>query len=214
MLFKFTIPSQETPMKVLRILFTTLSLVFVGSALTTNANGSAGPAPKNPVIVMQTSMGDIKIELYPDKAPITVKNFLDYARIGFYNGTIFHRVMRGFVIQGGGVTPDLKEKATRAPIKNEAANGLLNNRGTISMAREEEPDTASAQFFINLVDNARLNHHGNTGRAMGYAVFGKVIEGMDVVDKIGTSPTKAVNKEYANVPMTMIILKSVKILSE
>ena len=201
-------------MKILRILFTTLSLVSVGSALTTNANVSAGPAPKNPVVVMQTSMGDIKIELYPDKAPITVKNFLDYARIGFYNGTIFHRVMRGFVIQGGGVTPDLKEKATRAPIKNEAANGLLNNRGTISMAREEEPDTASAQFFINLVDNARLNHRGNTGRAMGYAVFGKVIEGMDVVDKIGTTPTKAVNKEYANVPMTMIILKSVKIISQ
>jgi peptidyl-prolyl cis-trans isomerase A (cyclophilin A) len=201
-------------MKHLRMLLTVLCLITLVPALPASANGSAEPASKNPVVVLQTSMGDMKIELYPDKAPITVKNFLDYARIGFYNGTLFHRVVRGFVIQGGGVTPDLKEKATRAPIKNEAGNGLLNKRGTISMAREEEPDTASAQFFINLVDNARLNHHGNSGRAMGYAVFGMVIEGMDVVDKIGTSPTKAVNAEYANVPMTPIILKSVKIISE
>jgi peptidyl-prolyl cis-trans isomerase A (cyclophilin A) len=201
-------------MKIFRMLFTALCFVFIGAALTTSANAFRDPTAKNPTVILQTSVGDIKIELYPDKAPITVKNFLDYARIGFYNGTIFHRVVRGFVIQGGGVTPELKEKATRAAIKNEAANGLLNERGTISMAREEEPDTASAQFFINLVDNARLNHHGNTGRAMGYAVFGKVIEGMGVVDKIGTSPTKAVNAEYANVPMTPIILKSVKILSE
>ncbi|MBZ5536714.1 MAG: peptidyl-prolyl cis-trans isomerase [Acidobacteriia bacterium] len=196
------------------MLFTVLCLVAIGSILPARANASAAPTLKNPVVVLQTSVGDIKIELYPDKAPITVKNFLDYARIGFYNGTIFHRVMRGFVIQGGGVTPDLKEKATRAPIKNEAANGILNERGTISMAREEEADTATAQFFINLVDNARLNHHGNSGRAMGYAVFGKVIEGMDVVDKIGTFPTKAVNPEYASVPMTPILLKSVKIISE
>ncbi|MBZ5552183.1 MAG: peptidyl-prolyl cis-trans isomerase [Acidobacteriia bacterium] len=201
-------------MKILRLLLTALCLVTLGSVLTAGANGSAEPAPKNPLVVLQTSMGDIKIELYPDRAPITVKNFLEYARIGFYNGTIFHRVMRGFVIQGGGVTPDLKEKATRAPIKNEAANGLLNDRGTLSMAREEEPDTATAQFFINLVDNNRLNHHGSSNRAMGYAVFGKVMEGMDVVDKIGTTPTKAVNPEYANVPMTPIVLKSVKIISE
>jgi peptidyl-prolyl cis-trans isomerase A (cyclophilin A) len=201
-------------MKHLRMVHSFFCLLSLGSALIGVVNGAAGPASKNPVVVLQTSVGDIKVELFPDKAPITVKNFLDYARIGFYNNTIFHRVVRGFVIQGGGVTPALKEKATRAPIKNEAANGLLNERGTISMAREEEPDTASAQFFINLVDNARLNHHGSSGRAMGYAVFGKVIEGMDVVDKIGTSPTKAVNKEYANVPMTPIILKSVKILTE
>jgi peptidyl-prolyl cis-trans isomerase A (cyclophilin A) len=201
-------------MKILPVLFTALCFVFIGAALTASVNAPRDPTAKNPTVILQTSVGDIKIELYPDKAPLTVKNFLDYARIGFYNGTLFHRVVRGFVIQGGGVTPDLKEKATRASIKNEAANGLLNERGTISMAREEEPDTASAQFFINLVDNARLNHHGDTGRAMGYAVFGKVIEGMDVVDKIGTTPTKAVNKEYANVPMTPIILKSVKIISE
>lgn len=171
-------------------------------------------SPRNPVVLMQTSMGDIKIELNPEKAPITVKNFLDYARMGFYNGTLFHRVVRGFVIQGGGVTLDLKEKTTRASIKNEATNGLSNLRGTISMAREEEPNTASAQFFINLVDNKRLDHTGTTGRLFGYAVFGKVIEGMDVVDKIGTSATKRVSAEYLNVPMTPIIIKSVKIISE
>jgi len=171
-------------------------------------------SPKDPIVLMQTSVGDIKIELYPDKAPITVKNFLDYARIGFYNGTLFHRVVRGFVIQGGGVTVDLKEKTTRASIKNEATNGLSNLRGTISMAREEEPNTASAQFFINLVDNKRLDHAGNTGRSFGYAVFGRVTEGMDVVDKIGTSATRRVNAEYLNVPMTPIFIKSVKIISE
>jgi peptidyl-prolyl cis-trans isomerase A (cyclophilin A) len=171
-------------------------------------------ASKQPIVLVQTSMGDIKIELYPDKAPITVKNFLDYARIGFYNGTTFHRVMPGFVIQGGGVTTDLKEKATRASIKNEATNGLSNLRGTISMAREEEPNTASAQFFINLVDNKRLDHTGSTGRSFGYAVFGKVIEGIDVVDKIGTVATKRVSAEYQNVPMTPIIIKATKIISE
>lgn len=169
---------------------------------------------KHIFVLMQTSMGDIKIELYPDKAPITVNNFLNYAKMGFFNGTTFHRVVRGFVIQGGGVTPDLKEKATRASIKNEADNGLSNVRGTISMAREEEPHTASAQFFINLADNTRLDHTGNTGRSFGYAVFGKVIEGMDVVDKIGTVATKRASAEYQNVPLTPVLIKSVKIVSQ
>lgn len=168
---------------------------------------------KNPQVLMETSLGDVKIELFQDKAPITVKNFMDYARIGFFNGTTFHRVVRGFVIQGGGVTLDLKEKTTRAAIQNEATSGLSNVRGTIAMARDEEPNTATAQFFINLVDNKRLDHSGPKGRSFGYAVFGKVIEGMDIVDKIGTQPTKRVSQEYQNVPMTPIIIKSVKIMA-
>lgn len=185
---------------------------FVLSTAVGLASGNL-PASKKPVVLIQTSMGDIKIELFADQSPITVKNFLDYAQIGFFNGTTFHRVVRGFVIQGGGVTPDLKEKATRASIKNEAANGLSNLRGTIAMAREEEPNTATAQFFINLADNKRLDHTGSTGRSFGYAVFGRVIEGIDVVDKIGVQPTKRVSAEYQNVPMTLIVIKSVKILA-
>jgi cyclophilin family peptidyl-prolyl cis-trans isomerase len=169
-------------------------------------------ATTNPVVLMQTSMGDIKIELYADKAPITVRNFLDYARLGFYNNTLFHRVLYKFMIQGGGVTSDLKEKTTRAPIKNEATNGLSNLRGTIAMARENEPNSATSQFFINLVDNKRLDHTRPGGKTFGYAVFGKVIEGMEVVDKIGTTPTKRVSAEYVNVPMTPVVIKAVRII--
>ncbi|MDD5544161.1 MAG: peptidylprolyl isomerase [Acidobacteriia bacterium] len=197
----------------IRSLFRMLSISLLSCPLLTLGAPPTSPPVKNPVVLMQTSMGDIKIELFQDRAPITVKNFLDYARMGFFNGTTFHRVIRGFMIQGGGVTSDLHEKATRSAIKNEATNGLSNLRGTVSMAREEEPNTATAQFFINLVDNTRLDHTGNTGRSFGYAVFGKVIEGMEVVDKIGVQPTKSVNQEYKNVPMTAIVIKSVKIIS-
>lgn len=200
-------------MKFWRFTFVFLTIFLFLSFSRSSMRASPLP-PKNPIVLLQTSWGNIKIELYLDKAPLTVKNFLDYAKIGFYNNTLFHRVVRDFVIQGGGVTPELKEKATRAPIKNEATNGLSNLRGTLAMPREEEPDTASAQFFINLKDNQRLDHSGPTGRAFGYAVFGKVIEGMEVVDKIGVTPTKHVNAEYQNVPMTPILLKSVKLISK
>src|SRR5262249_41060861 len=130
--------------------------------------GAAEAADKNPVVIMETSMGPIKIELYADKAPITVKNFLDYADAKFYDGTLFHRVIPNFMIQGGGFEPGLKEKRTRAPIKNESANGVSNTRGTIAMARTGEPDSATAQFFINVADNQRLD--GSMTRP-GYAVF-------------------------------------------
>ena len=150
----------------------------------------------NPVVVMETSAGTIKIELFEDKAPITVKNFLSYVDDKFYDGTIFHRIMgkensdRDFMVQGGGFGKDHAEKTTKAPIKNEAGNGVSNQRGTLAMARTNDPDSASAQFFINVVDNPFLDR--NAGSA-GYAVFGKVIDGMDVVDKIkavktGTKP--------------------------
>jgi len=136
------------------------------------------------MVVIKTSLGDIKAELYSDQAPLTVKNFLQYAEDGHYNGTIFHRVISNFMIQGGGFTPDMNQKPTRAPIKNEAANGLKNERGTLAMARTSVIDSATSQFFINVKDNDFLNHSSPTPQGFGYCVFGKVVEGMDVVDKI------------------------------
>ncbi len=163
----------------------------------------------NPVVLMTTSMGDIKIELWADKAPETVKNFLGYVDDKFYDGTIFHRVIGTFMIQGGGFTADLQPKQTKAPIKNEADNGLKNDRGTIAMARTGDPNSATAQFFINVVNNDNLNRPKPDG--FGYAVFGKVIEGMDVVDKIKAVPT-GFSKGFRDVPQTPVVIKSVKVL--
>ena len=138
----------------------------------------------NPLVEMKTSQGLVVIELYADKAPKTVENFLQYVKDGFYNGTIFHRVIDGFMIQGGGFEPGMNQKPTNAPIQNEAANGLKNDRYTVAMARTGDPHSATAQFFINVKDNAFLNHTAPSGQGWGYCVFGKVVEGMDVVDKI------------------------------
>ncbi len=163
--------------------------------------GAADPS-KMPVVVMETSHGTIKIELNPDKAPITVKNFLNYVDDKFYDGTIFHRVISDFMIQGGGFQPGMREKRTREPIKNESPNGLSNTRGTIAMARLPEPDTATAQFFINVADNSRLDRPR-------YCVFGKVIAGMDVVDKI--REVKTGNRGgHGNVPVEDVVIKSVR----
>jgi peptidyl-prolyl cis-trans isomerase A (cyclophilin A) len=177
-------------------------------------------AEKNPVVVMETSLGTIKIELDPDKAPITVKNFLDYVDAKFYDGTIFHRVIPTFMIQGGGFEPAFSkakevkeataaEKKTREPIKNEGRNGLSNVRGTIAMARTNNPDSATAQFFINVKDNsATLDPNA---RSAGYAVFGKVIEGMDVVDKIKKVETKVLIPDiFEDVPVENVVIKSVR----
>ena len=165
----------------------------------------------SPTVEMQTSMGAIVIELNSEKAPITVKNFLQYAKDGFYNGTIFHRTIEGFMIQGGGFTKDMNEKPTAGEIKNEASNGLKNERGTIAMARRQDPNSASSQFFINHKDNtSQLDYPLNNG---GYAVFGKVTQGMDVVDKIAKVPTG--NKGmHQNVPIEPVIIQSVKIISD
>lgn len=138
----------------------------------------------NPRVKLETNMGDIVIELDAAKAPKTAANFLDYVKDGFYNGTVFHRVMDGFMIQGGGFEPGLKQKPTKAPIDNEANNGLKNDKYTIAMARTNDPHSATAQFFINVADNDFLNHTAPTSNGWGYAVFGKVTSGMDVVDKI------------------------------
>ena len=160
----------------------------------------------NPTVALDTNHGRIVLELYADKAPKTVKNFLDYVKAGQYNGVIFHRVIPGFMIQGGGFTPDMKEKATRAPVQNEAKNGLSNDRGTIAMARTADPHSASAQFFINVEDNSPLDR---TRKSAGYAVFGRVIEGMDVVDQIRKVPV-ADTKGHESVPIDPVIIKSVR----
>jgi peptidyl-prolyl cis-trans isomerase A (cyclophilin A) len=165
----------------------------------------------NPTVEMKTNQGTIVIELYPDKAPKTVANFLQYVKDGFYNGTIFHRVISGFMIQGGGFGPDMKEKAPRDSIENEAKNGLHNETGTLAMARRSDPHSASAQFFINLVNNNRLDYPSFDG--WGYAVFGKVTQGMDIVEKIAVVPTGSAGV-YQNVPTTPILIESVKLLPE
>jgi peptidyl-prolyl cis-trans isomerase A (cyclophilin A) len=164
---------------------------------------------KNPVVTMETTLGNVKIELFEKEAPLSVKNFLEYTKSGFYSGTIFHRVIPGFMAQGGGFTPDRKQKPTNAPVKNEAVNGLKNDRGTIAMARTSAPDSATSQFFINVVNNAMLNRPNPDGA--GYAVFGKVIEGMDVVDKIVSVKTQNVNMVFQNFPETPVLIKSVKV---
>jgi cyclophilin family peptidyl-prolyl cis-trans isomerase len=159
-------------------------------------------ADKNPVVVMETSLGTIKIELDEQKAPITVKNFLSYVDDKFYDGTIFHRVIRDFMVQGGGFEPGLKQKRTKAPIKNESGNGLSNARGSIAMARTNDLNSATAQFFINVVDNSRLD-------PARYCVFGKVIDGMDVVDKIRDVSTTR-KADFADVPQEDVVIKSTR----
>ena len=178
------------------------ALLALGAGLLLVTSASAQSAPK---VKFETTLGEFTIEVYPDKAPKTVENFLQYVNDKQYNGTVFHRVMDGFMVQGGGMTSDMKEKPTRAPIPLEARNGLRNDRGTIAMARTSNPNSATAQFFINVVDNQGLNAPQPDG--FGYAVFGKVVSGMDVVDKIRQAPTG--NKGmHQNVPLTTITINS------
>ncbi len=170
----------------------------------------AGGAYAGPVVEMKTSQGTIQIELNQDRAPLTVENFLAYVDQKFYDGTIFHRVIGNFMIQGGGFDRSDKRKAPLDPIKNEAANGLKNRQGSISMARTGVVDSATSQFFINLVDNNSLDHRGNSSRAYGYAVFGQVITGMDVVKKIGKVKTVAKGAQFRNYPEPQVIIESVR----
>ena len=183
-------------MKFVRILAALLGTIAAAGA----AQGA------NPVVIMETSMGTIKIELFEDKAPITVKNFLSYVDDKHYDGVIFHRVIPTFMIQGGGMDADMNEKKTKAPIKNEAGNGLSNKRGTIAMARTSDPDSATAQFFINVKDNENLDRNDSSA---GYAVFGKVVEGMDVVDKIKQVATGS-KRGHRDVPNETVTIKSVR----
>lgn len=165
------------------------------------------------MVILHTTFGDIEIELDAERAPITVANFLAYARDGFYDGTIFHRVIDGFMVQGGGFTADMDQKDARAPIKNEADNGLANNNGTIAMARTPNPHSASAQFFINVADNDFLNHRSKTPDGWGYAVFGRVTQGMEVVDKIKKVETGS-RRGHQDVPTDAVLIERVTILSD
>jgi len=167
---------------------------------------------KNPVVEIVTTMGTVRAELYADKAPKSVENFLQYTRDRFFDGTIFHRVIPGFMVQGGGFTSDMEQKKTRAQITNEAQNGLKNTTGTLAMARTPDPNSATAQFFINVADNEFLNFTAPTQQGYGYAVFGKVTQGMDIVNKIVAVPTGN-RGPHQNVPVKPVVIQSVRIVT-
>lgn len=189
-------------MRALVLLFSALPALFQGQA--------AQPVdPSNPVVVVETSHGNIVIELRQDRAPVSVQNFLGYVQSGHYDGTVFHRVLKGFMIQGGGYDANMEEKPTRPPIRNEAANGLRNMRGTVAMARSAAVRSAAAEFFINVEDNSRLNHRGLMPPDFGYAVFGRVLEGMDVVDRIAALPVREQGAHEA-VPIEAVVITKVR----
>ena len=185
----------------LRLILTSLA------AITLSLNVYA----QNPQVEMRTSMGVIVLELQPDNAPNTVQNFLQYAKEGFYNGTIFHRVIGDFMIQGGGFTPDLQQKKTRDAIKHEGGNGLKNQVGTVAMARTADPHSATSQFFINVVDNQMLDFRGPGPQEIGYTVFGRVVKGLDVVNKIRSVQTTA-KGSHQNVPVQAVMIERVTLL--
>lgn len=196
-------------MNTLKNLAGKLTALLLLAALLTLQNAAADDPVK---VQMQTSLGVIELELYPAEAPRSVENFTNYASSGFYDGTIFHRVISSFMIQGGGFTPDMQKKTTREPIQNEAANGLSNKRGTIAMARTNDPHSATAQFFINVQDNMNLDYTGkNNSRTWGYAVFGKVTSGMNVVDDIRFVQT-ASKPPFSDVPVETVIIEQVRII--
>ncbi len=164
-------------------------------------------------VLIKTNLGDMTVELYPDKAPKTVENFLAYVNAGFYDGTIFHRVIDNFMIQGGGFTRDLRQKPTRPAIANEAKNGLSNLRGTLAMARTGDPNSATAQFFINVVDNPRLDYTSDAnGATWGYCVFGKVTSGAEIIDKIKAVPTGAQGPFKSDVPTTPVVIEKISVI--
>jgi len=187
-----------------------LVLAAAGAAATLAALEASAQPAKNPVAVLDTTLGSITIELNPAAAPLTVKNFVSYVESGHYDGLIFHRVIPNFMVQGGGLASDMSQKKTSAPIKNEADNGLKNDRGTIAMARTSVVDSATSQFFINLKNNDFLNHRERSSQGFGYAVFGKVTAGMEVVDRIaGVATTTRVGQK--DVPVDPIVIKSAKV---
>ncbi len=196
------------PLNLSTVTFITATLSLAAVA-TTGCTQSKNPS-KNPRVVFETSVGDFTLELYPDKAPETVKNFLTYVEEGFYQGTIFHRIIDDFVVQGGGFDAKMKQKETHPPIKNEADNGLRNDTGTVAMARTSDPDSASSQFFINLKGNDFLNHRDKSTNGWGYCVFGKVVEGMDVVSKMGKVKTATIGP-FSDVPEEPIEVKKVSL---
>lgn len=193
-------------MKMIKIALSVLVLVVAGSVYAQEEG--------EPIMVkMTTSLGSLTLELYPEAAPVTVSNFLEYVDSGFYEGTVFHRVIRNFMIQGGGFDAKLSRKKTLDAIKNEAANGLKNDRGTIAMARTSVPDSATSQFFINTVDNAFLNYKDDSPQGIGYCVFGKVVEGMDIVDAIQAVST-GIAQGMQDVPNEPVLIEKVEVVTE
>jgi len=195
-----------------RRLFLTLQAALLGFLISPLVHAQAqseAPSKSLPQVLIETNMGTIVMELYPDKAPITVENFLAYVNEGFYDGTIFHRVIPNFMVQGGGFDENLQKKITRAPIQNEANNGLRNKIGMVSMARTNDPHSASAQFFINVAQNSFLDFREKTDRAYGYAVFGRVIQGMKVVNQIRSVKTGFKNG-FGDVPMESVIIEKAR----
>ena len=188
-----------------------IALSMLALLISFSQGGAVEKKQPNPVVVLETSMGDITIELNQESAPKTVANFLEYVKAGFYKDTIFHRVIKGFMIQGGGLTADMTQKPTRPPVENEAANGEKNLKGTVAMARTSDVHSATAQFFINTVNNPFLDHRSQTREGFGYCVFGKVTAGMDVVEKIENSPTGSKGM-YRDVPATPVVIKTVKLV--
>lgn len=193
-------------------LLSVFSLLIISGAAFSHNKDDITMDNKNPQVLMQTSMGDITLELYPEKAPLTVKNFLRYVKEGHYDHTIFHRVIDGFMIQGGGFTADMNQKPTHEPVVNEADNGLKNVTGTIAMARTSDVNSATAQFFINVKDNHPLDFRAKTPRDFGYCVFGKVVKGMDVVEKIKKVDTTS-KGPYSDVPAKTVEIVKVTELS-
>ena len=203
-------------MQRLLCLLALLTLPFAAAAQAAKPAAGATPAAQpHPEVVMHTSAGDITIELFPDKAPKSVANFLQYVRDGFYNGTVMHRAIAGYMVQGGLYTRDLQPKRTRSAVASEADNGLSNLRGTIAVARGADPNSGTSQFFFNLVDNRRLDYVSNqSGLTWGFAVFGKVVKGMDVVDKIAGLPTRALGPFANDVPNPLVVVDSAYVLGD
>jgi cyclophilin family peptidyl-prolyl cis-trans isomerase len=190
-------------------------LLFSLSAFAADTPKTTTPPATDPQVLLHTSQGDITLELFPDKAPKSVANFLRYVREGFYAGTVFHRSIPGYLVQGGLYTRELQPRRTHSPIASEADNGLSNLRGTVAVARGADPNSGTSQFFVNLVDNRRLDYAGNqSGLTWGYAVFGKVVKGMDVVDKIAALPTRALGPFAADVPNPLVVIESASVIGE
>ena len=212
-------PSPKRKTLMLKSLFATI-LLTVPLTLTAQpakpvAPAAASSAAAEPEVLLHTSQGDITLELYPDKAPKSVANFLQYVRDGFYDGTLLHRAIAGYLVQGGLYTRDLQPKRTRPAIASEADNGLSNLRGTLAVARGADPNSGTSQFFFNLVDNRRLDFVSNqSGLTWGYAVFGKVIQGMDVIDKIAALPTRPLGPFAGDVPNPLVVIQSARVIGE
>jgi cyclophilin family peptidyl-prolyl cis-trans isomerase len=205
-------PFRDQRNRPMRSLFALILLVTLPGVAQDEAEPArAEPRANNPTVILETNYGRIEAELFADQAPKTVANFLDYARDGHYDGTLFHRVIDNFMIQGGGFDADFRQKPTREPIDNEADNGLSNERGTLAMARSNDPHSATSQFFINVADNDFLDHRNKlSGRTWGYAVFGKVVEGMDVVEEIAGVETTA-RGMHRDVPVDPVVIERVEV---